>query len=282
MHFFYMDESGDTGKNLADPDQPIMVLAGIALRDKSWNTTQQAVQSLFSEFFGGKIPVAFEFHACEALSPNGGGVFAGRSFAERAKLAEDALRLLGTQKHGTFYTAVHKSRMKATLLGKVVEYNPKRPYPVAFDANLSAINQHVKKRLGRSARGMLFFDEKEKHHEDVRKLMRARRFEVAQAHRVKWIVEFGHPLDSRGNPMIQLADLVAYVTRGFLELEHGCGLPKSAEDTALLASCYRLIEDRLLWKQPVPRGEKSHAKLGPYVATVAVRPKPGWQLRYGA
>jgi len=277
-----MDESGDTGKNLADADQPIMVLAGVALRDKSWNITQQAVSSLFSDFFGGQVPVDFEFHSSEALSPKGGGHFAGRSFPERAQLAQDALQLLGAHKHGAFYAAIHKSSMKETLLGAVVEYHPKRPYPVAFDANLSAINQYVKKKLGQSARGMLFFDEKKTHHEDVRKLMRSRRFEVAQAHRVKWVVEFGHPLDSRGNPMIQLADLVAYITRGFLELEHGCGLPKSAEDTKLLATCYRLIEDRLLWKLPVQRSEKSHAKLGPYIRAVTVRPKSRWQHRHGA
>jgi hypothetical protein len=40
MHFFYIDESGDTGANLLDPHQPIMVVGGISVRDKAWNTTQ--------------------------------------------------------------------------------------------------------------------------------------------------------------------------------------------------------------------------------------------------
>jgi len=31
MHFFYIDESGDTGRNLDDPHQPIIVLGGIRI-----------------------------------------------------------------------------------------------------------------------------------------------------------------------------------------------------------------------------------------------------------
>lgn len=34
MHFYYLDESGDTGSNLNDPDQPVMVLGGISVRDE--------------------------------------------------------------------------------------------------------------------------------------------------------------------------------------------------------------------------------------------------------
>ena len=37
MHFFYIDESGDTGKDLLNPEQPIMVLGGISLSDEKWN-----------------------------------------------------------------------------------------------------------------------------------------------------------------------------------------------------------------------------------------------------
>ncbi|WP_143814354.1 DUF3800 domain-containing protein [Lysobacter spongiicola] len=34
MHFFYLDESGDTGANLADPNQPIFVIGGVSVRDE--------------------------------------------------------------------------------------------------------------------------------------------------------------------------------------------------------------------------------------------------------
>jgi hypothetical protein len=34
MHFFYLDESGDTGENLLDKNQPIFVLGGLSIADK--------------------------------------------------------------------------------------------------------------------------------------------------------------------------------------------------------------------------------------------------------
>jgi hypothetical protein len=33
MHFFYLDETGDTGKDLQTPDQPIFVLGGITVSE---------------------------------------------------------------------------------------------------------------------------------------------------------------------------------------------------------------------------------------------------------
>jgi len=40
MHFFYLDESGDSGCNLDDEQQPIFVLAGLSVADKKWNNTK--------------------------------------------------------------------------------------------------------------------------------------------------------------------------------------------------------------------------------------------------
>ena len=42
MHFFYLDETGDTGKDLESPEQPIFVLGGITVSDKTWRKTTDA------------------------------------------------------------------------------------------------------------------------------------------------------------------------------------------------------------------------------------------------
>jgi len=49
VHFYYLDESGDTGPNLNDPDQPVMVLGGVSVRDEGWNQTQIALDGKLSE-----------------------------------------------------------------------------------------------------------------------------------------------------------------------------------------------------------------------------------------
>ena len=46
MHFFYLDESGDTGANLQDAQQPIFVLAGLSIADKKWNNTKTRLDQI--------------------------------------------------------------------------------------------------------------------------------------------------------------------------------------------------------------------------------------------
>ncbi|MCF7222884.1 DUF3800 domain-containing protein [Marilutibacter chinensis] len=86
MHFFYLDESGDTGANLEDAQQPIFVLGGVNLRDEGWNTTYAALSDVITGYFGGTLPTGFELHGCELLSPNGEGPFAGHPIDRRLQL----------------------------------------------------------------------------------------------------------------------------------------------------------------------------------------------------
>lgn len=44
MHFFYLDETGCTGPNLKDLDQPIFVIGGISVSDERWRKTTDAIQ----------------------------------------------------------------------------------------------------------------------------------------------------------------------------------------------------------------------------------------------
>lgn len=47
MHFFYIDESGDSDRNLNTPDQPTIVLGGVNLRYEGW-------KEIFFGFFNGE------------------------------------------------------------------------------------------------------------------------------------------------------------------------------------------------------------------------------------
>lgn len=56
MHFFYLDETGDTGADLQNSEQPIFVLGGITVRDKGWRQTADAFQRVVGSFFKDEIP----------------------------------------------------------------------------------------------------------------------------------------------------------------------------------------------------------------------------------
>ncbi len=54
----------------------------------------------------------------------------------------------------------------------------------------------VRGYLGHTARGMVIVDIKDQYREGVEQITHYRKFEVARARRLKWLVEFTYPVDS--------------------------------------------------------------------------------------
>lgn len=280
MHFYYVDESGDTGANLADVHQPVVVLGGVSVRDEGWNQTQQALEAKLNTFFSNTIPPEFELHATDLLSPQGNGHFAGYTMAQRSALCMSILEILADRSHSVHYIALDKQKIANTPLGMAIEFNPKRPYLLGFDYLVTFINWHVKEKLGRSARGMIILDRKDQFHEAIEKIMRERRFGGPAAHRVKWVVEFSYPVDSKKNPMIQLSDLVVYCVKRFIEIEHGYRPNWNEETKNFYATCYSRIRERLPKATLVERGGRNLERLNAYLEATRIEPRTQWRRHY--
>ena len=280
MHFFYLDESGDTGTNLSDPDQPIMVLGGISLRDEGWNKTYTEYMKIVDSFFSGSIPAGFELHANELLSPSGNGVFAGHSMQTRSQFAKDVVDLIDERKHGFHYIAFDKGAMQNTTCQISMPYNTGNPYLLGFDYMITYINWHVKKKLGNTARGLVICDEMPQYHNSIDTISRDRRFGGTAAHRVKWITEINYPVDSRKNAMIQISDLSIFCVRRLLEIEHGHrpGWTQTAKD--FYASRFDTLYNRVSKKGIVDRQGRNMNRLNEYIDAVRCNPIGRWKQRY--
>jgi hypothetical protein len=281
MHFFYVDESGDTGANLADPAQPIIVLGGISVRDEGWNATQEALSQVLTGYFGGVVPDNFELHSKELLCPNGEGPFAGHPIERRCDLALRLLGLLAERSHSTHYIAFDKAQLAATALGVPMAYTPDQPYLVGFDYLITYINWYVRERLGQSARGMIILDRKDQYHRAIEQLMHERRFGGVAVHRVKWVVEFSYSVDSKKNPMVQLSDLVIYCIKRFIEIEQGHRINWSRDAQVFYARCYALIKERLARSTLVERDGRNMDRLNEFLSTVRAEPRAQWRRYYG-
>ncbi|MBB5207842.1 DUF3800 domain-containing protein [Chiayiivirga flava] len=280
MHFFYIDESGDTGANLADQYQPIFVLGGISVRDEGWNITQERLSQIISDYFGGNTPNDFELHSKELLCPAGDGPFSGHDLQPRCELALRLLGLLEERAHGVHYLAIDKQALAVTNHDAPVPYGSNQPYPIGFDYLITYINWYVRDRLGISARGMVILDQKDQHHGLIEQLMHERRFGGVPAHRVKWVVEFSYSVDSQKNPMIQLSDLVIYCTKRFIEIEKGHRDAWSQDAKNFYAKCYSIIRGRVVRTTLVERNGRYMDRLNAFIAAVRVEPRVQWRRHY--
>jgi hypothetical protein len=281
MHFFYLDESGDSGANLNDEQQPIFVLGGLSVADNKCNNTKERLDAVISGYFDGNVPAGFEVHSHELLSPNGEGDFAGHPIENRLSLVRSLLGLIEELGHQVHFFAIEKSCLIESECEYQTVFDSKHPYLLSFDYLITYMNWHVKNNLGQSARGMIVLDEKEEHHESVETIIQNRRFEVPNNQKVKWIVEFSHPIDSRKNPMIQLSDLVVLCVRRFLEIEKGYKPDTPDEVNSFYAKCFNLIDKRVKSRNIAERNGRNLNHLNDHLTRCQCKPRTQWRRAYG-
>jgi hypothetical protein len=283
MHFFYLDEAGCTGTDLEAAQQPIFVLGGISVRDEGWVKTTREFERVITQYFAPEpVPTGFELHSNELLSPNGEGFFEGHNRERRNQLALDMLELISQRSHHAHYVALSKDKLRDAADGtEHATFNCRVPYLLGFDYITTVVNEHVKSRLGRSARGIIIIDEKEQFEADIASITRFRRFEVVPAQRVKHVVEFSYSIDSRKHPMIQMSDLVVFCIKKFLEVDQGHRDEWPAAAKQFFAQCYNLIQPRLIRNKLMDQPGIHARKVNPVVRAAAVLPRRTWKSHYG-
>jgi uncharacterized protein DUF3800 len=120
------------------------------------------------------------------------------------------------------------------------------PYLLGFNYLVSYIERYAREELGRTVRAMIILDESQ-YHDAIDAITHYRRYEVPNARRLMWLVEFSYSVDSVRHPMIQASDLVIFLVRKFLEVDNGYRPDWSPEVQDFFAGCYEKIISRVKW-----------------------------------
>lgn len=149
-----------------------------------------------------------------------------------------------------------------------------------FDYLITDINEYIKNKLGASARGMIILDEKDIYDQEIRDLTAYRRFQVARTNRLKWLVEFSYPIDSKRHPFVQLSDLVVFCTRKFFEIE--CGYKKAWPDEAkkFYARCFQIIYDKKISKKVTIQTGRHAKSVNSLAEECMLKPSKNWRKKY--
>ena len=282
MHFYYIDETGCNGRDLTQAQQPIFVSGGIILRDEGWNKTHIDYQAIISRYFNGQVPANFEFHTHDLFSNNGTGHFLNHPREQRNQLINDILDLVAERKHHYYYFAIDKAKLTAydTTQVREREYvELKTPYLIAYDYLITAYEQYTKVKLGRSARALVIIDEKDIFISEIEAITRYRRFAGPTGKRVKWIVEFSYPVDSEKNTMIQISDLLLFLTRKYLEIENGYRNDYSADLKNIFREFYKKVDDRLIYKRIQTEEGRNSAYYNSFIEGVCSMPSARWKSK---
>lgn len=260
MHFFYIDESGCTGQDLDNAEQPIFVMGGLSVRDEGWIKTVTEYHDKVKSCFNGKLPRNFELHAEELLAPEGSGPFVGWERQKRNNLAFEILDLcLSKRRHQTHICAIDKSKLKKVTIPSINSYYDCRfPYLLAFDYMITLIDWYVPSYLGKSARGMLIIDEKKELGREINYITYWRRYPEGKKKLVKYLVEFSYAVDSVKNPMVQVSDLICFISKKFFEIKNGYKQGYSQDAINFFNQSYSLIKKKLIRERLVARSDKDN------------------------
>lgn len=282
MHFFYIDEAGCTGEDLNNNQQPVFVAGGLIVRDEGWNKTKEMFGNLIMKYFQNQLPKQFELHSHELLSPNGDGPFTGHDRDKRMNLAHAVFDLIAERSHQACYFAIDKAKLNLHLTTEIRSkaYLPRRAsYTVAYDYLVTKHEWFTKEKLGRSARGMVIADTKDGYDSDISIITQFRRVDAPAAQRVKWLTEFTYAVDSHKNPMIQISDLLCFVTKKFLEIDSGYREQWKPEAKTAFRDLYAKVHDRLIKKDAITETGRYADQYNNFIATIGIWPRRNFKTR---
>lgn len=217
MHLVYIDESGNTGLNLNDPEQPVFVLCALVVPEDNWQPMERELINALDTHLPNR-PDGFEIHAKDLR--NGHGHFSGLSVSARTALRDSWLELVPKHQCRLIYRAIEKKKLQGWLhlkfgtSGIVIN-----PYVAAFALVARVVNDYLRALPG-NPRGMFISDDNKQIVSDVEKTIRALRGTEGLL-RLTQIVEKGFFIDSKASHPLQLCDLCALSLRKKEEADLG-------------------------------------------------------------
>jgi hypothetical protein len=229
MHLIYLDESGNSGGNLQDPQQPVFVLGALVVHETVWQPVERDLEAAVIMHLPLSNPDAVEIHGGDLR--HGTGPFKGVSVSTRLALRNEWLRI--AHRHGLrfIYRAIVKKRYEAWMgraLGRSMLVNP---HLAAFPLVAQVVNQLLR-GCNAAALGIFISDENHEVVGDLERFLRLLRVTPGALH-LDCIIEKGFFIDSKQSRLLQLADLCTLQVRKSEERKLGLP-PKRIDDEGIL------------------------------------------------
>jgi len=220
MHLFYVDESGNTGANLDTPDQPVHWIVAIGVTPVALKAIEADMLALALRTFRSRARAAdFEFHGSHIF--RGNGDCAGVAPADRVRLYDELLSLVGKHDCKLFIQGIDKARHKARAAAH--GYVPWHPHRLGFMYLLERIDEWLEEEQpeptlfgepAASLYGLIVADEQKEVDRDIVQrfaFWREAGTDFGSYRELRYLIDTVHYVPSHDSWLIQLADCVAYL-----------------------------------------------------------------------
>lgn len=225
MILAYIDESGDTGINLSDKQQPVFVLGAMLVPQLQWKSLEQQVKTIVASFFEEDILNTFELHTMDLV--NRKKFFKHMTLDQTKEFRNLCLQLIQDYKFKIVYRSIEKKRFQQfceKAYGKGIRIEP---YIMALPFVCTRINEIIR---AEKDLGILIFDE-HRNLAEIEKSLRTLRLDTTSALQADNLIERGFFVDSSKSEAIQLTDLVLYYIRKYEEYKLGSKVSTIHQET---------------------------------------------------
>lgn len=221
MYLMYLDESGSTGLDLDNKNQPYFVLAGVSVKDAKWHEIndyfEQEKIKIYPDFKD------IEIHTNELFNSNPKSPFYKNAWQDNLNVLEKLGDLISSLDIKLSYAIVNKKVYKKHFGNNIVV----DPYLYSFAVIYEKYNKYLQKH---NDYGIIFCDELKKMEQSLEILYPRLKEDN------KNIIEKTFYLNSKKNNFIQMADICSFYINKF-----NCIMAKSSTmDKYKTYHCFRM------------------------------------------
>lgn len=215
MWLAYMDETGNTGRNLNDPNQPIHLVLTLVVEESKVGAIHEHIRDSARRHCPGDCDKDdFEFHGKELFAAE--GYFSGKSPEDRIAIYDAVLEGIELAGAEVVIRGVHKPGLRRRYA------KPFHPHDIALMFTIESIERLARDR---DCRVLLVADEaKEIEDAALRDLANYQELGTSwgwKTEQIDRIVDTIHFVPSHRNPAIQLVDCATFVAARMRKIRSG-------------------------------------------------------------
>lgn len=217
MKLIYIDDSGNTGKKLDDKLQPLFLLGGFIIDEESWKEVDREINTIKLKYG----IESSEIHSIKIMNGTKGTPYRDWDYNKKLQFFKDTLKIVKKYDLKVIYFSVKKSNFRNYFQSKYGEgfehhFNIS-PYLLAFSYILQISDSYL---ISNNSNGIIILDKQDEWEKPASKTFNLLRKLVNEPEvKIEKLLDRSFFVNSSESNMIQFADIIAYTTKRYLEIE---------------------------------------------------------------